>query len=105
MELSDVNTTIVTLEDQLTDEYRKGLEARLEQRRSELKAQDEAKPSEVKEPSQDPQEQEATEVVKRELAELVGQSPSVWTSKFPRHGSSCVTPLFKLRPQRGYLLG
>ena len=74
MELSDVNAAIVALEDQLTDEYRKGLEARLEQRRSELKAHDEAKPSEVQEPSQDPQEQEVTEVVKRELAELVGQS-------------------------------
>ena len=73
-QLKNVNTTISALEDQLTDEYRRSLEGQLEQRRAELKAQDEVKPGEVKEPSQDPQEQQAMEVVKQELSELVDQA-------------------------------
>ena len=59
MELAQVNTSIGSLEDQMTDAYRKSLEAQLEQRRNELKAHDEAKPVEVKEPSTDPQQREA----------------------------------------------
>ena len=69
--LKNVNTTISALEDQLTDEYRRSLEGQLEQRRAELKAHDDVKPGEVKEPSQDPQEQQAMEVIKQELADLV----------------------------------
>ena len=74
LELSEVNVAIVALEDQLTDEYRKGVESRLEQRRSENKAHDEARPCRSPEPSQDPNEQAATDIVKQELAELVRDS-------------------------------
>jgi ABC-type lipoprotein export system ATPase subunit len=70
-ELSEVNATIVVLEDQLAEEYRRSIEARLEQRRAELRAHDEAKPGEVKEPSTDPQNEAGSEVTKRELANLV----------------------------------
>jgi energy-coupling factor transporter ATP-binding protein EcfA2 len=73
-EISAVNAEIVALEDQLTDAYRKSIEGQLEQRRAELKAHDEAKPPEVREPSQDPQEQEVTEIVRQELANLVGEA-------------------------------
>ncbi len=103
LELSEVNVAIVALEDQLTDEYRKGVESRLEQRRSELKAHDEARPSEVTEPSQDPNEQEATDIVKQELAELVRDSQRL-KDNYPHHDSICGTPLFKSPLRRDYLL-
>ncbi len=73
-DLTGVNATIVVLEEQLTDDYRKRLEGQLGQRRAELKAQDDAKPGELQEPGQDPQQQEAMEAVKRQLAELVTQA-------------------------------
>ena len=69
-ELSEVNAAIVVLEDQMTEEYRKSLDASLEQRRAELKAHDEAKPVEIKEPEQDAQAQDATKLVTGTLAEL-----------------------------------
>jgi ABC-type lipoprotein export system ATPase subunit len=67
--LASTNVIIEGLEDQCTDEYRKNIEGRLEQRRAELKAHDEAKPQEVKEPEQDPQTQETTKAI---TADLVG---------------------------------
>lgn len=73
-ELADVNSAIVALEDELTEEHRKGLEAQLNQRRAELKAHDDTKPAEVLQPDQDVQEVRAAEGVKQELAELVGQA-------------------------------
>ena len=69
-ELSEVNAAIVALEDQMTEEYRKSLDASLEQRRAELKAHDEAKPVEIYEPEQDAQAQDATKLVTDTLAEL-----------------------------------
>ncbi len=72
-ELASMNADIVALEDQLTEEYRKTLESQLEQCRAELKAHDESKPSEVREPNQDPQEQQATETIKQNLEKLVRQ--------------------------------
>lgn len=74
VELANLDAAIVALEDQQTEEHRKSLEAQLEQRRAELKAHDQATPPEVKEPSQDPAEQEAAEAVKRELGELVEET-------------------------------
>src|SRR5262245_33744444 len=71
MELAEVNTSIVVLEDQSTEEHRKRLEGRLEQRRAELAAHDEAKPAEVKAPAQDPEDDAETTVRKHELTELV----------------------------------
>jgi len=73
-ELVGMNSAIVTLEDELMEEHKKGLQAQLNQRRAELKAHDDAKPVEVTQPSQDVQELEAAEGVKRELAELVEQA-------------------------------
>lgn len=68
--LVGANATIEILEDQLTDEHRKSLEAELEQRRSELEAHSQAKPAEIKEPKQDPQALEASKVITAELAGL-----------------------------------
>lgn len=68
--LVGANATIAVLEDQLTDEHRKSLEAQLEQRRAELEAHGQAIPAEIKEPKQDPQAQEATKVITAELAGL-----------------------------------
>lgn len=73
VKLADVNGAIVDLHDRLTPEYRKGLEGELAQRRNELRAHDDAKPAEVKEPSEDPQEQATSALVKQELAEIVLQ--------------------------------
>ncbi|MGH7872843.1 MAG: hypothetical protein ACREQO_11575 [Candidatus Binatia bacterium] len=71
LELSEVNAAIASLEDQLTEEYRRSIEARLEQRRAELIAHDGAEPTEVKEPSTDLQNQAGAETIKKELADLV----------------------------------
>lgn len=69
-ELEDINTDIISLEDQLTEEYRKSLESKLLQRQSELKAHEETKPLEVKEPNEDMRAQEATKTVTKDLFEL-----------------------------------
>ena len=73
IELADVNAAIVAREEQLTPHHRQSLEAQLEQCQAELKAHDDAKPAQVTLPSQDTLEQEAAELVKRELGELVEQ--------------------------------
>ncbi len=70
VEITKVNGAIVALEDQLTDEYQKSIEAQLSQCRAELKAHDDAKPAEVKEPEQDSQAQQAAKAATAELAEL-----------------------------------
>lgn len=69
-ELEDINTDIVSLEDQLTEEYRKSLKSKLLQRQDELKAHEKTKPSEVKEPNEDMRAQEATKTVTKDLVEL-----------------------------------
>lgn len=73
-ELSVLNTKIVAIEDELTEEHRKRLEAELGQRQAELKAHDEAKPSEVQPPSQRPEEQAAVQRVTGELEQYVNQA-------------------------------
>lgn len=52
-ELADVNNTILSLEEQATDEYRRSLASRLEQRQAELRALEQAKPKEVPKPDLD----------------------------------------------------
>lgn len=69
-ELEDINTDITSLEDQLTEEYRKSLESKLLQRQRELKAHEETKPLEVKKPNEDTRAQEATKTVTNDLLEL-----------------------------------
>jgi ABC-type lipoprotein export system ATPase subunit len=69
-ELEDINSNIVSLEDQLTEEYRKSLESQLSQCRSELKAHEETRPLEVKKPNEDMQAQETTKTVTSGLLEL-----------------------------------
>lgn len=68
--LESANTVIEGLEDQFTDEFRQNLEGKLKQRKAELKAHDEAKPVEIKEPEQDPQAQETTKTINAEIEEL-----------------------------------
>lgn len=72
-EVAKINKVIASLEDQQTDEHRKGLEASLEQRRAELKAHEDAKVAEVPKPSDDPHAQGAMASAKAELASLVDQ--------------------------------
>ncbi len=72
--LANVNSVIVALEDQLTEEHKKGLEAQLAQKRAELKAHEGTKPTAVTEPAGDPQTLEATEQIKRDLEELVARA-------------------------------
>lgn len=69
-ELEDINNEIVSLEDQLTEEYRKSLESKLLQRRNELKAHEETRPLEVKEPNEDMRAQETAKTVTNDLVEL-----------------------------------
>lgn len=70
LELSDINRGIVGLENQLTKEYNKGLEAQLKQRHAELSSHDASKPIAVRVPDQDPQAQETTEAITAELKGL-----------------------------------
>jgi len=69
-ELEVVNKDLVTLEAQLTDEYKKSLEGQVTQRKSELDAHHAARPPEIKEPDKDPEAQEAAKSVADEIAEL-----------------------------------
>lgn len=69
-ELEDINIEIVYLENQLTGEYRKSLEAQLVQLYSELKAHEEVRPAEVKEPEEDMQAQEVMKKITSELLDL-----------------------------------
>lgn len=69
-ELGACNSVIVDLEDQGTPEHRASLQSQLEQRRAELKAHDEARPEEVKEPQQDPETQQATAAITARLEEI-----------------------------------
>jgi hypothetical protein len=69
-ETSDINGTIVDLEAQATDEYRQRIEAQLAQRKAELSAHEKAKPAEVKEPTKDPEAQEAATLLAQELTSL-----------------------------------
>ena len=62
--LANVNSVIVALEDQLTEEHKKALEAQLAQKHAELKAHEGTKPTVVTEPAGDPQTLEATEQIK-----------------------------------------
>jgi ABC-type lipoprotein export system ATPase subunit len=65
-ELKGINIKIVFLENQRTEEYRKGLVAQLEQLNNELKAHQEAKPIEIKKPEEDLQ-------VKREIEDAINE--------------------------------
>jgi len=71
--LRRVNAAIVALEDQQTVEYRRSVETQLEQRRLELQAHVATKPVEVKEPQLDPQAQEATQSLTKDLSSLQSQ--------------------------------
>lgn len=71
--LSAANRRIAALESQNTAEHRKAIGSRVTQRLSELEAHDAAKPPEVKEPSQDPDQQAAANVAKEELATIVAE--------------------------------
>ncbi|HWN57175.1 MAG TPA: hypothetical protein VNO74_03695 [Methylomirabilota bacterium] len=73
-DLANVNSIIVALEDQLTEEHKKALEAQLAQKRAELKAHEDAKPIVVTEPTGDPLTLAATEQIRKELEELVVQA-------------------------------
>lgn len=65
--LNDVNSRIVVLEKQQTDEYRTQLEGQLAQKRSELEALDDARPKEVLKPEADPSLRKDAERVMTEL--------------------------------------
>lgn len=71
--LADVNATIVVLEERLTDDYKRSLEALLEKARGELKIHDQAVPLEVMEPNRDTQGKEAAEAINKELETLVAE--------------------------------
>jgi len=69
-DLEGVNKTIVEIEGQLTEDYRKSIEAQLIQRQLELNAHDKARPTEIKKPAEDPDAQEAAKGVTAELIAL-----------------------------------
>ncbi len=69
-EMTDVNNAMASVEDELTDEYRKKVEAQLMQRRAELEAHDRARPVEMREPTQDAAAQETVQAVTGELSTL-----------------------------------
>ena len=69
-ELSEVNTTIVAMESQHTNEYRKSLESQRDQRLEELTAHRQAEPDQIKKPDQDPEAREIMRLVTAELTEL-----------------------------------
>ncbi|WP_162924759.1 TrlF family AAA-like ATPase [Rubrobacter indicoceani] len=66
-ELSSLNVRIVALEKRSTEDYRKNLERRLDAKREELAAHEEAKPREVPRPGTNPESQEREADVSDEL--------------------------------------
>jgi ABC-type lipoprotein export system ATPase subunit len=69
-ELSSLNLLIADLEDQATPEFKKALNAQLNLRQLELKAHDQARPPEVKEPQTDPEAQAAITDITLKLSSL-----------------------------------
>ncbi|WP_407282724.1 hypothetical protein V7O61_03280 [Methanolobus sp. WCC1] len=72
-ELGAINSSIVSYENQCTEEYKKNLESQLKQRITDLDAHDKAKPLEIKGPEADPQTQEAMRTLTNDLAKLQEQ--------------------------------
>lgn len=66
-ELSSLNARIVALEERSTEDYRRNLERRLDAKREELAAHEEAKPQEVPGPAANPEAQEREAAVSEEL--------------------------------------
>jgi hypothetical protein len=66
-ELSSLNARIVALEERSTEDYRKNLERRLDAKREELAAHEEAKPHEVPGPGTNPEAQEREAAVSDDL--------------------------------------
>ncbi len=64
-----LNQEITLVESRMEEQHRKSLQGQLDKRVAELKAHDEAKPEEVKEPKQDPEAVKAAKEIKERIAE------------------------------------
>ena len=73
-ELHECNTTVLAIEDKLTPNFRKGIEARLTEKARELKAHEQAKPREILKPNADSialqQSKEFSEAIEKKQSEL-----------------------------------
>lgn len=69
-ELKEINREIVACEEQLTDQYRKALEAKLVAKQREIEAHDATKPAQKAAPSEDAVATELTEKVNSQLHKL-----------------------------------
>ena len=80
LDLGRVNGEIEKLEDMHREDYRKSLEAQLEQRKAELAAHEANRPAEILKPEQDPDAVESMKKISAEMAELKARSDGIAAS-------------------------
>lgn len=69
-DVAGLNAKIAAIEEQMEEQYKKGLQGQLDKRLAELNAHDATKPAEVKEPEQDPDAVEAAKTIKASIEKL-----------------------------------